>query len=412
MSFSTSLHRVRHGRRATSGDPAAARVLPAGRLGGVQSAYERAVAEFPAIGAIDAPGVVSFVENKTIDLHRVGDFLGGAAMFNRWANRGPAWHAVSDAYQAYFANLDGMRIVPVANGGIALEALANMLSLRAGRPLRWCVSSFSFFNTGRGLFADAVTVDCDATGLLSVDAVRALDPDSFDGLVVTNPFGLVKDFGPYVAWQQQTGKPLLIDNAAGIGPAVPGIAYQSFSLHHTKPFGIGEGGLAVVPEDEFEEFLGLLEYKPLPSEARPYWINNGKVSELSCASHLVRLETAPSWVPRYHEQAQRIADLAAAAGLRPLLPACVPGADSTDAPAMSLPFVAPYPVSIAELRNDRFCMAKYYKPLASTANAEDLFAHLLNVPSHPDMAQVSDSAIRNVLEATLESRAPRMEVHS
>ena len=412
MSLSTSLHRVQHGRRARSGDPTGVRTLPPGRLDGVQSAYERAVAEFPMIGAIDAPGVVSFVENKTIDLHRVADFLGGAAMFNRWANRGPAWHAVSDAYQAYFANLDGMRIVPVANGGIALEALANMLSLRAGRPLRWCVSSFSFFNTGRGLFADAVSVDCDANGLLSLEAVRALDPGSFDGLVVTNPFGLVKDFGPYVEWQRQTGKPLLIDNAAGIGPAVPGLAYQSFSLHHTKPFGIGEGGLAVVPEDEFEEFLGLLEYKPLPSDARAYWINNGKVSELSCASHLVRLEAAPEWAPRYHEQAQRIAQLAIAAGLRPLLPDCIPGTESTDAPAMSLPFVAPHPITIDALRNDRFCMAKYYKPLASTANAEDLFAHLLNVPSHPDMAQVPDSDLRNVLEATLESHTAGTEVCS
>jgi dTDP-4-amino-4,6-dideoxygalactose transaminase len=316
---------------------------------------------------------------------------------------------VSDAYREYFADLDGMRIVPVANGGIALEALANMLSLRAGRPLRWCVSSFSFFNTGRGLFADAAVVDCDANGLLSLDAVRALDPASFDGIVVTNPFGLLKDFSPYVAWQQQTGKPLLIDNAAGIGPAVPGVAYQSFSLHHTKPFGVGEGGLAVVPEDEFEEFLGLLEYKPLPSEALGYWINNGKVSELSCASHLVRLEAAPAWVPRYHEQAQRIALLAAAAGFRPLLPECIPGENGNEAPAMSLPFVAPHPVSMDELRNDRFCMAKYYKPLASTANADNLFAHLLNLPSHPDMAQLSDAHIRRVLDAVLARKAPRRD---
>jgi dTDP-4-amino-4,6-dideoxygalactose transaminase len=394
--------RSRQGWRPTRTDALhAAGTLP-DRLADVQLSYERAVAAFPATEIIDAPGVVSFVENKTIDTQRVLDFLGGAAMFNRWANRGPAWHAVSDAYATYFANLAGKRVVPVANGGIALEALANLHSMRAGRPLRWCVSSFSFLNTGRGLFADAVKVDCDDTGVLSLDAVRALDPDSFDGLVVTNPFGLVQDFDAFVAWQRQTGKPLLIDNAAGIGPDVPDVAYQAFSLHHTKPFGVGEGGLAVVPEDEFEEFLGLLEYKPLPSAALPYWINNGKVSELSCASHLVRLETSPLWLPRYHEQAQRILEIAVGAGFRPLFADRVPGAETGSAPAMSLPFVAPHPVSVDALRNDRFCMAKYYKPLARTATAEQLYARLLNVPTHADMAQVPDGEIRRVLDAVLE----------
>jgi hypothetical protein len=372
------------------------------RLDEVQRSYERAVAAFPATEIVDAPGVVSFVENKPIDTQRVADFLGGAAMFNRWANRGPAWHAVSDAYAAYFANMAGKRVVPVANGGIALEALANLHSMRAGRPLRWCVSSFSFLNTGRGLFADAITVDCDGTGVLSLDAVRALDPGSFDGLVVTNPFGLLRDFDAFATWQRETGKPLLIDNAAGIGPDVPDLAYQSFSLHHTKPYGVGEGGLAVVPEDDFEEFLGLLEYKPLPSDALSYWINNGKVSELSCASHLVRLETAPVWVPLYHEQAQRITQLALAAGLRPLLPGCDFGIQSAAAPAMSLPFVAPHAVPVEALRNDRFCMAKYYKPLARTATATALYDRLLNVPSHADMAQVPDAEIRRVLDTMLE----------
>lgn len=373
-----------------------------GRLEDVERAYQRSVAAFPATEVIDAPGVVSFVENKTIDMRRVVEFLGGATMFNRWANRGPAWHAASAAYQAYFSNLAGKRVVPVANGGVALEALANMISMRAGRPLRWCVSSFSFVNAGRGLFADALKVDCDDTGVLSLDALHTLDPDSFDGLVVTNPFGLMRDFGPFVAWQHQTGKPLVIDNAAGIACDVPDLPYQSFSLHHTKPFGVGEGGLAVVPEDEFEQFLGLLEYKPLPPEALPYWVNNGKVSEFSCASHLVRLETSPGWLPRYHEQAQRVVEIATRAGFRPLLPHDPLGAGDGGAPAMSLPFVAPHIVPVDALRNDRFCLAKYYKPLARTPIAETLFEHLVNAPAHPDMARLTDAEIGRVLEAVLE----------
>ena len=360
------------------------------RLASVEAAAKKIKCEYASLQIVDEPQMVPFVEQKLIDFERISHFLESSQHFNRWANRGPAWYALSMSYERYFARLKGKRVVPCANGGIALQALAGLIAKREGRPLRWCVSAFGFANTDRGFLADSIKVDCDDQGVLSLAALECLDPGSYDGLIVTNPFGLLKDFSAFAAWQKTTQKPLLIDNAAGIAADIPDLPYQSFSLHHTKPFGVGEGGLAIVPDDEYDSLLRLLEYTPLSKEEAPFWVNNGKLSELSCAALLVRLETAPEWLPLYSMQAIRIDTIARSLGLIPLLP----GRGMT---SMSLPFLAPHPVPVGDLSNNRLVLGKYYKPLANTETCVGIYEKMVNIPSHPGVAQLS----RNELEETL-----------
>lgn len=367
----------------------------AARLAYIEDAAKKIKTEYGSLQVIDEPQTVPFVERKEADFERISYFLESAQHFNRWANRGPAWHTLSLSYERYFAGLSRKRVVPCANGGIALQALAKLIAVRQGRPLRWCVSAFGFANTGRGFLADSIKVDCDDQGVLSLAALEHLDAGSYDGLIVTNPFGLLKDFSAFAAWQKITGKPLLIDNAAGIAPDIPDLPYQSFSLHHTKPFGFGEGGLAVVPDDEYDSFLKLLEYTPLTKDEAPFWVNNGKLSELSCAAHLVRLETAPEWLPLYSMQAIRIDTIARSLGFARLLP-------SRRVPCMSLPFLAPRPISVDALSNDRLVLGKYYKPLANTEKCVRIYEKIVNIPSHPGVAQLSRKELEETLRGVLE----------
>lgn len=359
------------------------------RMDDVKRAATQAYDAFPSYQHTEPAGKVSFVERKPIDLERISQFLEGAEKYNRWANRGPAWYALSAAYGYHFKNLKKKCIVPCANGNVALETLMSLHELRAGRRMRWCASSFGFVNTGRGRMSDALLIDCDLRGVLSLDALSKEDPSNFDGVIVTNPFGLESNFDRFVEWCQNANKPLLIDNAAGVSPSVPNLANQSFSLHQTKPYGFGEGGLLVVEEDQEEVALKLLEYSPLTAEEAPYWVGNGKVSELAVAGQLMRLETEPEWAPLYQMQMQRIRTIAESLELKPLL--------FGDTPAMSLPFLAPKPVSIALLENPLFALGKYYKPLANTPEASRIYQHILNIPCHPDMRHVSRADIEGVL---------------
>ncbi|MBD8876653.1 DegT/DnrJ/EryC1/StrS family aminotransferase [Roseibium polysiphoniae] len=364
------------------------------KLACVDMAMRNALRHFPANELIEAAGVISFAEKKAFDASDLARFLEGAQRFNRWSNRGPAWYALTQSYEDLFQGLIDKRVIPCANGGIALEALAGIHNVRAGRPLKWCVSAFGFANTNRGLFADSIKVDCDHRGVLSIESLARLDPNSFDGLVVTNPFGLLDDFQPFVDWRAATGKPLLIDNAAGIHTDIPDLPYQSFSLHHTKPYGFGEGGLAVVPAEDYEHFLRLIEYQPLSEHEARFWVNNGKLSEVACAALLMRLEDSPRWLPLYQEQNRRIRDIGKKLGYAPLL--------ESDLVTMGFPLVAPHCVQSECLSNDLFVIGKYYRPIADLTVASDIFDRIVNVPSHPGMKRLSDNQIEDILLQILE----------
>jgi dTDP-4-amino-4,6-dideoxygalactose transaminase len=328
--------------------------------------------------------MIRFVENKTPDMARVSGLLSLCAAENQWANRGPLYRMLADGFAAHFGIGADRAVVPCANAGVALEAMARLLAMRAGRKLRWIGSAFSFQNLGRGHFADMSFVDCDAEGRLDLSEVEAQDPDSYDGLVVVNPFGLFRDFDAYIAFARRTGKLMLIDNAAGVDHTIPDWPWQAFSLHHTKPYGMGEGGLALTPAEAAEDLYGLLNYGPVPGDPSA-WINNGKLSDIACAFLIDRLEKVRDWAPKYLVQAERVMRVASAAGLRPVRPF------GDAAPATSWVFLADRPIPIERvLAAEHVFLAKYYKPLAPLPRTLDLYSRLVNVPTHPDLAALSE----------------------
>lgn len=331
--------------------------------------------------------MVKFVENKVPETERVSALLQDCARDNLWANRGPLYYRMADAFGEHLQVPARTTVTPCANGGVALEAMARLHEKSAGRPLRWVASSFSFQNMGRGYFADVIFADCDERGMLDIAALRAMDPASFDGVVVVNTLGMALDFTDYIDFARETGKAMLFDNAAGVRPGIPDWPWQSFSLHQTKPYGMGEGGLAVTPSDRAEEFYALLNYDA-PPEPAGLWMNNGKISDIACAFHISRLEAVGDWAPRYAEQEHRIEEIAREMGLKPLLP--LGGAT----PKTSCAFLSETPVPLERLRQTKhISFGKYYKPLAPLAMTESIYAHILNIPSHPDMANASRDQI-------------------
>lgn len=289
--------------------------------------------------------------------------------------------------------------VPLANGGVALEAMARLHAFREGRPLRWVASAYSFQNLGRGYFSDTHFVDCDESGLISLDALCRLEVNSYDGIIVTNPFGLHLDFSRLAEFARSCGKALLIDNASGLHRETPDLPWQAFSMHHTKPYGVGEGGLALVPRSAAEDLYEIVNYGArISDELRPHWFENGKLSDISAAFLIDRLEQLPEWGPAGVAQRERIIGIAAGLGLKPL------ARPQTDIPLTSMPFVAKGPIRQARVDATRYAtFAKYYRPLSELPVVTDIFTRLVNVPCHRDMAALSDAEIAADLESCLET---------
>ena len=182
--------------------------------------------------------------------------------------------------------------------------------------------------------------------------------------------------------------PLLLDNAAGVAKSMPDWPWQAFSLHHTKPFGMGEGGMALTPADQADALYELIDYSDLTG-APGDWMTNGKLSDLSCAFILDRLERAEEWMAQYAVQRERITALGRMAGLSPL-------SDwPSSAPLMSVAFLSDAPLPASALAAMKLVpSAKYYEPLSETKNARQVYDHVICLPAHAEMARLSDTQIR------------------
>ncbi len=338
---------------------------------------------------------VLFVEEKQPDMSRVSELLQACASQSQWANQGPLYHALRALCVDYVGLPETWDVVPLANGGAALEALAALQSCRAGRRLKWVASAYTFQNLGRGRFSDVLFLDCDNRGLLDLRALEALDPVSYDGIIVTNPFGLYRDFSDYTAFARRAGKRLLLDNASGFHTQLPDVPWQAISLHHTKPYGLGEGGLAILPKDQAARLVELTSYD-LGLRDRDYWVGNSKISDVACAFLIDRIESVYRWGPSALEQRDRVITLASELGLQPLhLP-------EGNIPMTSIPFLAPHEVPYDQLMSSRhLTLQKYYVPAAALPNVTNIFNRVINIPCHMDVARLSDDAICEDIQTAL-----------
>lgn len=351
----------------------------------------------PIVDTCKSHAAMKFIENKRPDMALVSTLLEECASANQWANFGPLYHRLADEYAEHMELAPGLVLTPCANAGVGLELLARGLAQEQDvLKLRWVGSAFSFKNLGRGYFADMAFLDCDTTGMLDLDALKRLPVDSYDGFVVTNPLGMSRDFDRFIAFAQKSGKHMLIDNAAGMDPIVPNWPFQVFSLHHTKPYGIGEGGLILSPSVLKQALIHLFNYDKVPNHPAQ-WLNNCKISDIACAFQIARLKQLEDWSEAYRDQRARIAGIFSQFGITSLT-VCheVPLTNS-------LAVLFPTAFDMKKMRIPRrIAIARQYEPLVSRPVANDIHAHIVQFPSHPDMVQLSDADIYSEIELLLD----------
>ena len=342
-----------------------------------------------------------FIEKKVPNMSRIAELFDASINENTWANRGPVYRQMAEIFSQYIGVPSDRALVPVANGGVALEAMARLHAMELGRKLKWVASAYSFRNLGRGYFSDVTFVDCDANGRLDLGALRKLHPDDFDGVIVTNPFGLTVDFDDFKLFADTRGKALLLDNASGMHTQVPNLPWQAISLHHTKPYGMGEGGFVLVPSQHAGDLYDLIDYKAeLRDDMRQHWFQNGKLSDISAAFLIDRLEQFSNWGPKALEQRERVIEIAESLGLKPLI------TPATNIPMTSMPFLAEVSIPLAATEiTSHMTFKKYYHPLRLLPNVLDIYDRLINVPCHGDVAFLSNAEIASDMEQCLSATA-------
>ena len=245
---------------------------------------------------------------------------------------------------------------------------------------------------------------------------RGLDATGARAAIVLCPFGLRSDFEPHARLMASRGGTLVVDNAAGLGVAGRPVqlsphAYEACSLHATKPFAVGEGGVVFAHRSQEEDLRRALNFGLVPGSPADLrgWGINGKLSELHAA---VGLAAACGFEGRLARRRSLVARYVAAVRGKPGVTACTdPDAGAWQFFPVLLPDAGAAERFVAESAARGMETRRYYAPALSSLPdverlgpcpvAEGLAARMCCVPVYSSATEPEAAEMVAVFEAAL-----------
>jgi dTDP-4-amino-4,6-dideoxygalactose transaminase len=362
--------------------------------------------------AVKVGSPVDFIENKPADPNRIADFLTLSSTSNHYANFGPVTRLVEKAIHKMLELPDDRVVVACSSCTAGLQVAAGIAAMALGHHPKWVASAFSFFTSGIGHYSNITMTDCSPFGGTDLDLVNAMGAEEWDAILFTNTFAQCKkDWGALRKTVRAQNKFLVVDNALGLldRPKSPGLdaEIEVISLHHTKPWGFGEGGVMILPKAQESIARSFINFAADNPTLDPTYATNAKMSDLSAAAILDRLERLNHWRVFYRAQANRICRIIEKSDLELTK---LPAAFSAMSPTGNVQFLAPFPVPAECLANDKMVLRKYYRPIGKRETgitdrfpiAWDLYDRMLCIPCHPHIRTLSEAEITDTLKGILE----------
>lgn len=216
---------------------------------------------------------------------------------SKWySNFGPLYMAFKQRLSQTCLNcIDENRLTLVSSGTAAIELILQNLDIPPGS--RVLTTSFTFPATVSAIirsgFIPVVSdIDIDSWQLTPEIASCHLKTHNIKAIVPVSTFGMPVDSIAWESFSRLHNTPVIIDAAAALpNQTISESLHYAFSLHATKPIGVGEGGLVISPNTEFAESVRKNANFGFEAD-RIIKIcgTNAKISEYHCAVGLAQLD--------------------------------------------------------------------------------------------------------------------------
>lgn len=344
-------------------------------------------------------------------------FLATAYHQGQFSNYGPVVKQLEQEIAKTYCQSDREAVL-VANGTAGLIATLLALNVRGSVV----VPAFTFPATAQAVcLAGCTPVFCD----VGQDSWE-LDPEALDKVLASNNvsavihvrvYGFCRSLDGIETVVQPFGVPLVVDAAAALGGRVDEVTWtgqsgdaEVFSLHATKVFGIGEGGVVIAPPVLAGRIRRAINFGLMGSQvAMPGF--NGKISEFQAAVGLSVLKRLKDFIARRTEIADsyRQAFYDRPGILHPYQPGFPPW--------QTYPLLLPCGVNMDLLlhtlgEGGLECRRYYNPPLHKTAVwgtnirlpvTEDLSARMICLPIYSDMTDAEQSDIVTIFRKAIAS---------
>ncbi|MCJ8142811.1 DegT/DnrJ/EryC1/StrS family aminotransferase [Ancylobacter sp. A5.8] len=323
-----------------------------------------------------------------------------------FTNFAPASLRLEQAVEQSF--LSGSCAVTAGNCTAALTA-ALIATRRKGPVL---VPAFTFpatVSAVRGAGLAPIVGDVDPmTGVLDPGALdHCIRTHGCDAVIVVRPYGIWSDLGELAEICRRAGVVLIIDNAAGLGVAREVVArfavedaIEAFSLHATKPFGVGEGGLISCPSPLVANIRSALNFGLwMLGDLKPGEGINGKMDDVTAAMAIVVGRHLPARIRERQRMAALYNRWALKAGLETFVAPGEEGLSPWQCFALRLPEGVSAAGISAHCAAAGLSVRRYYHPPVSLSsvrepirNAERLSERALCLPVYDgeDVASAGD----------------------
>lgn len=230
----------------------------------------------------------SFVLKKQIDYNLLSKYLETAQTTNQFSNYGSAVQMLEQRARSMLKIDDSKAVIATSSGASAYQAILLGIFNYSDYSLFVFSQDFTFPCNFQGV-SSAIPIDIDDDQQITLDNTILNIQNAI--VVITNCFGHVQNLTNITNHTSSYNQLLILDNAAcpysfyqGKNTCNFGVA-SYVSLHHTKPIGFGEGGLAIVDKKYESEVRAACNFGMQNGIASKYG-NNYKMSEISAASIL------------------------------------------------------------------------------------------------------------------------------
>lgn len=222
--------------------------------------------------------MVNFIQQKSFNNELFLLHLDPAIKTNQFTNGGSAVHRLETQARYMLGISQNKAIIACSNGTSALHAMLYAMPTE----MNIITQDFTFPCNAQGPAEKAVVIDVDTEG--NIDIPTWLSKPSI--IIITNCFGHLQDLS-IIPKLENKGHIVILDNAA-----TPYSFYKKtnscnlgtgafVSLHHTKPIGFGEGGLAIVDNKYEKAVRAAIDFGK-----GGYRGSNFKMSEIAAAAIL------------------------------------------------------------------------------------------------------------------------------
>jgi dTDP-4-amino-4,6-dideoxygalactose transaminase len=329
----------------------------------------------------------NWISRKTIDYKNLEFIFKESAKTNQFSNNGPTVQLLEMFLRKVLNIHDDKAVICVNNGSVAIQVLYTAFESK-----NICTQSFTFPSSAQ-CSENVQIVDIDQSGGPNLELVN----NNIDTLVITNLFGNVVDINKYTTWGNKNNVNIIFDNAncpytfyKGNNSLNYGNA-ATFSFHHTKTFGFGEGGCIIVDRKYEKKIISLINFGNDLTVDKFVWLKEGINGKMSCVSaghildqlrhfnrdvnhHKLILDTFKSILPKEFT----------------LLPTF------SDNPFLgTVAILFPEKVHLEDIKHWPLISKKYYHPLKMTPVATDWWERIVCFPCHVDISVEQVENLRN-----------------